>query len=309
MTAERVQAAPALKPTKCAICGTTGNATEVYPSSVTEDAFDARHFSARRVPDRVHYRMVRCNRCGLLRSDPAADPASVARLYERATFDYSSEVPNIQRTYGRYLRRVERYIASRAGLLEVGSGNGFFLEEALRQGYRDARGIEPSQDAIDAAKPEIRPLLIHDILRRGVVEEESVALACLFHVFDHLAEPGDALDTLHHILRPKGVVLFLNHDAGALSARVMGERSPIVDVEHYYLYTPQTQAALAQAHGFEVLEAGAVLNDYTLGYVARLTPMPSRVKGGVLGALQATRAGSLRVRVPLGNLYLIARRR
>jgi hypothetical protein len=39
-------------------------------------------FSARRLPDRVHYRMVRCGTCGLVRSDPVAHLNTLARLYE-----------------------------------------------------------------------------------------------------------------------------------------------------------------------------------------------------------------------------------
>src|SRR5438477_12449539 len=120
---EPVQVAPTLQPTRCAICGTLGEATELYASTITPDAFDARHFSARRSPDRVHYRMVRCNKCGLIRSDPAADPQSVAGLYERSTFDYASEVPNLRRTYGRYLARLDRHGAQRHGLVEIGCGN------------------------------------------------------------------------------------------------------------------------------------------------------------------------------------------
>src|SRR3989442_4870535 len=161
---EAVDSAPGMRPTRCAICGTLDDATKLYPSTVTRDAFDVRHFSARRLPDRVHYRMVRCNRCGLLRSDPAAAPASVAGLYERSTFDYESEVPNLRRTYGRYLARLDRHGAGRDGLVEIGCGSGFFLEEALAQGYRHVKGIEPSLDAVQSASAEIKPLIVHDIL-------------------------------------------------------------------------------------------------------------------------------------------------
>lgn len=305
---ESVKAAPVLRPTRCAICGTTGGATEIFPSTITEDAFDARHFSARRLPDRVHYRMVRCHTCGLIRSDPAAEPGSVAGLYERSTFDYSAEVDNLRRTYGRYLRRLDRHGASRDGFVEVGCGNGFFLEEAMRQGYRDVRGVEPSVDAIASAPPEVRARIVNDILRSGILPDASASVVCLFHVFDHLPEPGAALDDLHRLVRPGGLLLFINHDADAVSARLMGERSPIVDVEHFYLYSRATQARLVAVHGFDVVETGGVRNDYSLGYMTRLLPLPATIKRGVLKALSATRAGSLRVGAPLGNLYLIARR-
>jgi len=306
---EVVDATPALQATRCAICGTEGNATELFGSTVTPEAFDAKHFSARRLPDRVHYRMVRCNKCGLVRSDPAADPAQVANLYARSTFDYVAEVPNLIRTYGRYLGKLDRHGAQREGFLEVGCGNGFFLEEAARHGFRDVRGIEPSHNAIKSAPAPVRNLIIEDVLRPGVVPEQSTGVACLFQVFDHLPDPGAALDELHRILRPGGLALILNHDAASWSARVLGERSPIVDVEHYYLYSRDTLGQLATAHGFEVVESGSVWNDYTLGYVARLIPLPGALKRAMQRFLEWTRLARLRVRVPLGNLYVVAKRK
>ena len=306
---EVVNATPALQATRCAICGTEGNATELFPSTLTPQAFDARTFSARRLPDRVHYRMVRCNKCGLVRSDPAADPAAVAGLYARSTFDYATEVPNLTRTYGRYLGKLDKHGAQRDGLVEVGCGNGFFLEEALRRGYTNVRGIEPSHAAIESAPPSVKPLIVEDVLRAGVVSDESASVACLFHVFDHLPEPGAALEELHAILRPGGLALILNHDVEAPSARALGEKSPIVDVEHYYLYSRATLGKLAGAHGFEVVESGSVWNDYSFGYVARLLPLPRSLKRGTQKVLQSTRVAKPRVRVPLGNLYVVARRR
>lgn len=303
-----VQVEPALQPTRCAICGTLDEATELFAATITADAFDARHFSARRSPDRVHYRMVRCNNCGLIRSDPAADPARVAGLYARSTFDYEGEVENLRRTYGRYLARLDRLGAARDGLLEIGCGNGFFLEEALRMGYRDVQGIEPSRDAIASAHESVRNLIVEDVLRPGMLEEQSVSVVCLFQVFDHLPDPAAALDELHRALRPRGLALFLNHDAGAPSARLLGERSPIVDIEHYYLYTQETLGRLVAAHGFEVAESGSVWNQYSVAYLTRLVPMPAAAKRGALRFLDWSHIGGLEPSMPLGNLYVVARK-
>jgi len=298
----------ALSPTRCAICGTLGEATELFPENLTIEAFDAQHFSARRLPDRVHYRMVRCNKCGLVRSDPAGDPAKVAGLYARSTFDYQDEVPHLRRTYGRYLARLDRHGADRDGLLEVGCGNGFFLEEALLHGYRDVRGIEPSREAINQASESIRPLILEDVLRPALLPEQSTSVVCLFQVFDHLPDPGEALDELHRALRPGGLALFLNHDIGALSARLLGGRSPIIDVEHYYLYSRSTLSRLVAAHGFHVVESGSVWNTYSLAYLARLLPLPDGVKRAMLGFLAGSPPGRLPLSVRLGNLYVVAMR-
>jgi hypothetical protein len=58
-----------------------------------------------------------------------------------------------------------------------------------------------------------------------------------------------------------------------------------------------------------VERAGAVLNDYSLHYLARLLPLPAGVKQGLLALLRGGRVGRLGLRVPLGNLWLVARRK
>jgi hypothetical protein len=87
-----------LRPTYCAICGPVTPAEELHPPTFDESSFNRRVFSARRLPDRLHYRMVRCRSCDLVRSDPVADQATLSRLYERSGFDYASEIPHLRRT-------------------------------------------------------------------------------------------------------------------------------------------------------------------------------------------------------------------
>ncbi len=103
-------------------------------------------FSARRLADRIHYGMVRCDACGLVRSDPVPDPALLAALYARSQFTYRDEVPDLQRTYGRYLTRLERWGVRKGALLEIGCGNGCFLEAALAQGGASRGQGEPASE-------------------------------------------------------------------------------------------------------------------------------------------------------------------
>ena len=55
---------------------------------------------------------------------------------------------------------------------------------------------------------------------------------------------------------PGGVVLSLNHNVEAFSARLLKERSPIIDIEHTHLYSPSTQRMLFEEAGFEACEGG-----------------------------------------------------
>jgi SAM-dependent methyltransferase len=297
-----------LRPTRCAICSTEGNIVELYHSNFDPEALHPDVFSARRLPDRIHYRMVKCRTCGLVRSDPMAPPGLLAQLYAQSTFTYHDQVADLRKTYGRYLSQLDRYGARKSTLLEIGCGNGFLLEEALLRGYSKVRGVEPSRTAVEGASDQVREHIVCGLMGPGLFKPEEFDVICLFQVFDHIADPGALLDECFRVLRPKGLVLGINHNIEAISARMLGERSPIVDIEHTYLYSPATMAMLFRKHGFNVVRTGVVWNTYNLTYLARLLPFSKRVKLRLLDWLKNSPLGNLRLSVPLGNLLLMAQK-
>jgi SAM-dependent methyltransferase len=297
-----------LRPTACAICATNGNATELYPANFTSSDLSPAVFSARRLPDRVHYRMVRCNSCGLVRSDPVADSDIVSQLYAESSFDYGAELDNLAATYGKYLKRLSRYISTKESLLEIGCGNGFVLREAMRLGYTNVRGVEPSRAAIESAPNGIRQKIVCSMMVPGLFPSETFDAVCLFQVLDHILDPVQLLKTCYQILKPGGVLLCLNHNVEAVSARLMKSRSPIIDIEHTYLYSPVTMARLLVKSGFQVRESKQVWNRYSLRYLSQLVPLPCSLKRRLLTAADASLIGHISSWVPLGNLYSIAQR-
>jgi SAM-dependent methyltransferase len=299
---------PEMSPTRCAICGCEGAASERWPATFDPDAFSARVFSARRMPDRVHYRMVTCDTCGLVRSDPVASEELLAKLYARSSFDYGQEVESLQATYGRALGWLEARVSRRETLLEIGCGNGFFLQQARRQGWQEVRGVEPSADAVAKAPSELDGAIVQDVMRDGLFARESFDAVCLFQVLDHIARPIELLEECLAVLRPGGHILALNHNVCAWSARILGERSPIVDIEHTYLYSPATMRSIFAKAGFTDAQVRSVRNTYSLAYLAQLLPFPVATKARLLPHLRNGIASRIRVTVPLGNLCLIARK-
>ena len=308
MMGDLATALPEMHSTRCAICGCEDNAAERWPASFDPQAFSARVFSARRMPDRVHYRMVTCAVCGLVRSDPVAGEDLLARLYAESRFDYGQEVSSIEASYGRALGALEARSSRRDALLEIGCGNGFFLEHALGRGWREVRGVEPSADAVARASPALEGAIVRDVMRGGLFPAESFDAVCLFQVLDHISSPVELLRDCVSVLRPGGHILAFNHNVAAWSARLLGERSPIVDIEHTYLYSPETMRRLFARAGFVDCRVRGVRNTYSLAYLAQLAPMPAAPKRRLLSLLRSRRAGRVRVTVPLGNLCLIARK-
>jgi SAM-dependent methyltransferase len=252
--------------------------------------------------------MVRCRTCGLVRSDPVIDAEVMTELYRESNFAYGDELEGIRATYGAALDRLASVSIGRDGLLDVGCGSGFVLELARDRGWHAVRGVEPSADAIANADPALRPAIIQDVLQEGLFAPESFDAVTLFQVLDHIPEPVAFLRECWRILRPGGAILALNHNVSAWSARLLGERSPIIDVEHTYLYSPVTMRQVFGQVDFESITVGPVRNTYSTSYLLHLMPFPLGLKKALIPRLRQTRLGRLQLTVPLGNLCLIARR-
>lgn len=297
-----------LQPTRCAICETADESEELYPPNLDAESFTPTVFSARRLPDRMHYRIVRCHACGLLRSDPVLDVATMNELYRASTFDYGEELDGLRVTYGAALDAAAALVDTRGGLLDIGCGSGFVLELARGRGWSDPRGVEPSTDAIAKADPSVRSRIVADVMRAGLFEPGSIDVITLFQVLDHMPDPAGLLEECRRALRPGGAILAFNHNASAWSARLLKERSPIIDVEHTYLYTPDTMRRLFTKVGFDVVSVDGVRNTYSIAYLLHLVPLPRRLKEALIPRLRQTSFGRRQLTVPLGNLCLLARR-
>ncbi len=297
-----------LHPTTCPICKSLEPCTELYPANFDFQHFNPAIFSARRLPDGVHYRMVKCDGCGLVRAEPVADPLAVFDLYSKSGFDYSEEVPNLKRTYGRYLKKVDNYVKNKCTLLEMGCGNGFFLEEAIAMGYESVKGVEPSMKAIEASEAHIRPNIVCDIMRSGIFGADEFDVICMFQVLDHISDLTTLLKECFKVLKPGGVVLSLTHNLKSLSARLLRDASPIVDIEHTFLFSKRTIAKLFQIHKFEIKQSGSVLNCYTIKYLVHLAPIAPSLKQVLMSVLVNSGLGRLSLLLPLGNLYLITQK-
>ena len=289
--------------TKCPICESEGNAVPVYPSNVDETSFSTEIFSARRLPDRRHYQWVRCNKCTLLRSDPVLD-VDLEKLYVESTFDYSTEVDGLKKTYFNLVKKALGGKNFKKSIFEVGGGNGFFLEAAKDGGFANVAGVEPSTEAINAARADIKPHMIASMMKSGVLTDNSFEVGTMFHTLDHLTDPVSTLKTCADALQKGGVFVVAIHNERSWSARLMGERSPIIDVEHTHLYTRKSGEALFKKIGFIDVRSGAYNNHYSLAYILHLIPISRTFRKRVLESSIGTLLSKIKVIVPLGNMWV-----
>ena len=290
----------------CATCGCADYKVR-YEARLPD--IDTLNFSARRPGRHYHPRIVECRRCGQIYSNPFFSEELIARLYRDAGYISEPQLANMTRDY---VSEFKRAVGPRAGedlrVLEVGCGDGFFLRALHQAGYRSLRGIEPGQDAVGRAAPDIKPLIINDFLGPDTFPVGSFDVVCCFQVMDHLPEPATFAGIIRGLLAPGGIFLAINHDIRAPITRLLGERSPMYDVEHVYLFDRSTMRRLLVNAGFTVLTCRPLHNSYTMDYILKMFPLPAFVKRGVHAMLVALGMTTASVRVPGGNMVTIAHR-
>ncbi|MEW6610913.1 MAG: class I SAM-dependent methyltransferase [Patescibacteria group bacterium] len=334
-----------MRTTICAICNTNQYDALLYEANFTHEHLTTATFSARRLPDRIRYRMVRCTRCGLVRANPILETSELARLYEGSRITYEADKPGLIATYRHYLARALHFGNAKGSprttgspgckseeecamptrsiqalrppavkamvwgsLLEIGCGDGFFLAEARRIGLNEVKGVEPSTHAIAAADPELQPHIIQGLYHCDCFPPSTFDYACLFQVIDHMDDPARCLDTVHEHLKPGGIALMISHNWDAFTNRALGASSPIIDIEHPFLFSIKTITELLSLHHFRVLETGAAWNTHTIRHWIELIPLPLPLKKKVLKFLTILKLSEIKLTIPAGNFYLIAQK-
>src|SRR5690606_36580291 len=94
-----------MKSIQCAICSEKQKTKKLYKQTFAEKNIGAKTFSARRTPDRQHHQFVKCERCGLIFSNPILPPNKIIKLYLQSTFDYGIESQFLKKTYGNYVKK------------------------------------------------------------------------------------------------------------------------------------------------------------------------------------------------------------
>lgn len=297
-----------LSPRSCPICRSTDDSDIFASQRIDFDALDQYAFASRKRPERMRLRLVRCPRCDLVYANPIPTPEVLARAYETAAFDSAIEACFAASTYMRALRPALAMLLDRDGALDIGTGEGAFLGELLDVGFTAVGGIEPSTEPIAVAEPRVAPLIEQGVFHAGVRPPASLSMITCFQTIEHVPDPMVLVRDAVELLKPGGVLAIVCHNRLSPVNRVLGLRSPIVDIEHQQLFSPKSVQRLLEAGGLCAVSHRAIANTYPLRYWARLLPVPQRAAELLDGGLRRARMAGRPLRVRVGNLLAWGRR-
>jgi SAM-dependent methyltransferase len=229
------------------------------------------------------FSVVECTRCRLIRLSPFPSPAEL-RDYYPDSYWYVPEHDTISRLEELYRRVVlsdhVRFVEGaldhcpeRAPVLDVGCGGGLFLRMLAERGHRVV-GLDFSLQAASAAWRVNGVPATCGSLTQAPFAPESCAGVTMFHVLEHLYDPGAYLEAAHRLLRPDGRLVIQVPNAGCWQMTLLGEHWSGIDIpRHLFDFRLRDLQGLLDACGFEIARTKFFsLRDNPAGLATSIAP-------------------------------------
>ncbi len=292
---------PALEERACPVCHSREFAPfadqRIDPSQVSTLTY-----ASRKPPEFMCLRLVRCSTCDLVYAPSPPTEGFLESAYAEADFDSDPEALAAARSYAAALTPYVGRLPGRGAAVDVGAGSGPLLPWLKACGFSPVIGIEPSRAAIKAAPPEVQVMLREGMFSAELLQGSSPSLICSFMTLEHLADPEIFVAAAHQLLEPGGALALVVHNWRSPLNRLLGLRSPIIDIEHLQLFSPHALRSLLERSGFESIELQPIRNTYPIRYWLRLTPLPPPLKRISLRLLEVLGLANRVISMNVGNM-------
>lgn len=223
--------------------------------------------------------------------NPDWDEYSRARLLSRNRLLYEHHRLSIK-LFVDYFKDVD--ISSR--VLDIGCGDGFFMEILRDLGFEYLEGIDPSEVALSRARKKGLQVRQDDIYALAREEGEQYDAIILMDVIEHLNDPFLAIQIIHHLLVQGGRFYLSTLVCDSLAKRFQRlllrqsrlAQSRVWDETHVWAPTKREVVELLQRNSFRIEFARRISN--RLPYGERISSSLQRFSqqfawGGLFGDL------------------------
>jgi SAM-dependent methyltransferase len=210
------------------------------------------------------FQIVECRHCRLIRLHPQPSPQELRDYYPP---DYwfipeFTAAGRLEQAYRRFVLRDHLHFVERAireseeeGLvLDVGCGGGLFLQMLRQRAGVRVLGLDFSLEAANVAWRRSGVPAVCATLVRAPIAPASCSAITMFHVLEHLYDPGAYLDAAHRLLKPDGRLIVQVPNAACWQFLVLGERWNGIDAPRHLIdFRRSDLDLLLDQCGFEVL--------------------------------------------------------
>ena len=256
----------------CPACLSKGSLR--YPEKLEDNLFNDLTFASRKRPELMHYDLFECENCKTLFTNRNVNLSQLLKNYEIAEYDSNVEAKYAAKTYVKNLQKALPKF--KGSILDIGAGDGAFLSAALGVLATSNLGIEPSIKAI--AKNDDNRVNIKNIAIEDLETNEKFDLVTCFQTIEHLNNPREFITNIKRFIKPGGYFAISCHNRLSLTNKILGEKSPIFDVEHLQVFTDQGIEKLFSGLNFKIVYSNKYRNKYPLSYWLKIAPVGEKIK-------------------------------
>ncbi len=185
------------------------------------------------------FNFCRCDSCGYVFDSPRPSFEEISAFYSQAG-KYDVWLNEERARDGLWKRRLKLLLQHRpqGNLLDIGTGYGQFLHHA-RPFFSEVTGTEVSGSAIALAKEKYGLDLLAGQLEELDLSPRSFDTITLFHVLEHVPDPGKLVRQCQAMLRPQGMLIIaVPNDVLAWSSKIkkFGKR---LNIQSFQKFSPK----------------------------------------------------------------------
>ncbi|MDQ3098173.1 MAG: class I SAM-dependent methyltransferase [bacterium] len=206
----------------------------------------------------------RCSVCTYYLLDPKVSPEEINKIYEKEEYyeELASKPKNKFLTalfqfklFSSYQDFTKENIKLVSKVLDIGCGNGEFLESLQKDGYT-VYGLDPYPVAVQNTKKKIGDNKVFS----GYISElkninESFDAITMWHVLEHVQHPLQDLKKINEKLNAEGKIIIEVPNADSLAFRIFGQDYNYNMIpEHIQYYNPKSITKLCNKAGFKIIK-------------------------------------------------------
>lgn len=298
-----------MKKRPCPVCSTDASTAKLFLNeNIDSSRVSKFSYASRKLPEFMCYRLVQCCTCDLVYADDPPSKEILANEYHEASFDSAQEAEDAAAAYVKAIGPLlGEYSVEGASALEIGTGTGIFLEALKELGFDRVVGVEPSAAAVSAAPTHRKNWIRQCVFNESDFEPNSFDLICCFMTLEHVADPNEILESATRLLKDGGAVALVTHDYRSPLNRLLGKRSPIIDIEHLQLFSKKSVQTLMARNGFDPIVIQSFRNCYSVRYWLRLLPLPVKLKLKTIKLLDLLGITDKKLSFNVGNILTFGR--
>lgn len=217
-----------------------------------------------RVRDSSTHGIVKCKKCGFTQLYPLPSFSEEKEFYDRNLQSKNISSPDDLETIrlnSRYdtIRRadfVSNYCSFKDHILEIGSGDGFFLQEMEERGY-DVMGLEVSKERRKTSKMVAKAKVLDiNLMGELTTKEDLRKFDCvtLFHVLEHTLNPIFFLKTIKNkfIKKNGNIIIEVPNLKDLLISENKKYREFYWQRAHLFYFNDRTLTKIVEKAGFSV---------------------------------------------------------